>query len=136
MSYLNAAKKPAAKPKPPIITIIGSPGSGKTSFAGTFPKAIFIQAEDAGTVFESWDESVQPTMMPILPKAVAEKDGLAGNLKVSTFDVLMAQLRELATAEHDFPQGCSRKGWAGRKSKGKHVRCVNGSAQGAGNGRA
>jgi hypothetical protein len=102
MSFLSQAKKPASQTKPPIITVIGSPGSGKTSFAGTFPNAIFIQAEDASTVFESWDESVQPTMLPVLPKAVPEKEGLAGKLKVSTFDVLMSQLRELATADHDF----------------------------------
>jgi hypothetical protein len=93
MSFLSQAKKPAAKPKPPIITVIGSPGSGKTSFAGTFPNAIFIQAEDASTVFESWDESVQPMMFPVLPKSTKT---------VSTFDTLISQLRELATTDHDF----------------------------------
>lgn len=93
MSYLAQAAKPAAKPAAPIITVIGSPGSGKTSFAGTFPKAIFIQAENAGTVFESWDESVQPTMLPVLPKPAQG---------VSTFDTLIGQLRELATVDHDF----------------------------------
>lgn len=102
MSFLDQAKKPAATPKPPIITVIGSPGAGKTSFAGTFPSPIFIQAEDAGTVFESWDESVQPTMLPILPKSEPTTKGVPGKPKVSTFDTLMAQLRELATAEHNF----------------------------------
>lgn len=93
MSFLAQAVKPAQQPKAPIITVIGSPGAGKTSFAGTFPNPIFIQAEDAGTVFESWSNEVQPTMLPILPKATKQ---------VSTFDTLIAQLRELATAEHDF----------------------------------
>lgn len=97
MSYLSQAKKPVSSP--PIITIIGSPGTGKTSFAGTFPNAIFIQAEDASAVFESWDEAVQPTLLPELPKAAADK---AGNLTTSTKDILMAQMRELATADHDF----------------------------------
>lgn len=93
MSFLAQAVKPAQQPKAPIITVIGSPGAGKTSFAGTFPNPIFIQAEDAGTVFEAWDESVQPTMMPIIPKA---------SKQVSPFQTLMAQMRELVTAEHDF----------------------------------
>ena len=97
MSYLSQAKKPVSSP--PIITIIGSPGTGKTSFAGTFPKPIFIQAEDASAVFESWDEAVQPTLLPELPKAAVDK---AGNLTTSTKDILMAQMRELATADHDF----------------------------------
>lgn len=97
MSYLSQAKKPMASP--PIITIVGTPGTGKTSLAGTFPSPIFIQAEDASAVFESWDEEVQPTLLPELPKAAVDK---AGNMTSSTRGVLMDQLRELATAEHSY----------------------------------
>ena len=97
MSFLEQAKKP--KSEAPIITIVGSPGVGKTSMAGLFPNPIFIQAEDAGTVFENWDEDVQPTLLPVLPKSA--KDA-AGNMTVSTKDTLLAQMRELATVEHDF----------------------------------
>lgn len=97
MTYLSQAKKPVASP--PIITVVGSPGTGKTSFAGTFPNAIFIQAEDASAVFESWDEAVQPTLLPEIPKAAADK---AGNITVSPNKILMDQMRELATADHDF----------------------------------
>lgn len=97
MSYLSQAKKP--QPSPPIITIVGSPGTGKTSFAGTFPNPIFIQAEDASAVFESWAEDVQPTLLPELPKSAVDK---AGNMTVSTKDTIMGQLRELVTDEHEF----------------------------------
>lgn len=97
MSYLQQAKKPVSSP--PIITVVGSPGTGKTSFAGTFPNSIFVQAEDASAVFEGWEEDVQPVLLPTLPKAAVDK---AGNLTSSTRGVLMDQLRELATAEHDF----------------------------------
>ena len=96
MSYLSKAAKP--KSTPPIITIVGAPGAGKTSLAGMFPKPIFIQAEEAGTVFENWDEEVQPVMLPELPSPSRNGSGQM----VSAKDTLMAQLRELATADHDF----------------------------------
>lgn len=99
MSFLAKAKKPGAKPAPPMITVVSSPGAGKTSFAGMFPQALFVQAESAGTVFETWADDVQPTMLPELPKA--SKDD-AGNLRASPYTTLMEQLREIATAEHDF----------------------------------
>ena len=96
MSFLAQAKKP--KSSPPMIVLVGSPGAGKTSLAGMFPKPVFIQAEEAGTVFENWDEDVQPLMMPELPTPARNAQGQL----VSTKDTLMAQLRELATADHDF----------------------------------
>lgn len=97
MSYLQQAKKPESSP--PIITIVGSPGAGKTSHAGTYPKPIFIQAESVTAVFEGWDDDVQPILLPEIPKPAADK---VGNLTVSPRAVLMDQMRELATAEHDF----------------------------------
>lgn len=97
MSLLAQAKKPVSGP--PIITIIASPGAGKTSLAGTFPDVIFIQAEDASTVFENWDDDVKPAMLPVLPKSA--KDA-AGNITVSTKNEIMTQLRALATEEHDY----------------------------------
>src|SRR5690606_8548031 len=87
MSYLEQAKKPQAKP--PIITIVGSPGTGKTTLGALFPDPIFIQAEDGTAVFESWEESMQPTLLPALPKS-------------NTKDALTAQMRELVTADHGF----------------------------------
>ena len=97
MSYLQQAKKP--KNEAPMITLVGSAGAGKTSLAGMFPNPIFIQAENAGTVFENWADDVQPVMMPQLPDA--KKDS-AGNMAVSVRQTITDQLRELATAQHDF----------------------------------
>jgi predicted ATPase len=87
MSYLAAAKK--ATPKPPIVTIVGAPGTGKTTLGALFPNPVFVQAEDGSAVFENWEEDAQPTLLPALPKE-------------NTFETLKAQLREIVTAEHDF----------------------------------
>ena len=96
MSFLAQAKKPASNP--PMIVLVGSPGAGKTSLAGVFPDPVFIQAEDAGTVFENWDEDVQPLMLPVLPTPSRNNQGQL----VSAKDTLLAQLRELATADHGY----------------------------------
>lgn len=86
----------------PMITIIGSPGTGKTTFAATFPKAIFIQAEKATTIFESFDDDVIPMVYPILPRSnYFNKPQQNAKPKISTKAVLLDQLRELATEKHD-----------------------------------
>lgn len=82
MSFLAKAKKPGANPAPPMITVVSSPGAGKTSFAGMFPQALFIQAESAGTVFEMWADDVQPSMLPELPKSSKDE---AGNVRGSPY---------------------------------------------------
>jgi hypothetical protein len=99
MSFLAKATKPGTNPAPPIVTVVSPPGAGKTSFAGSFPGALFVQAENAGTVFETWADDVQPTMMPVLPKAAKDD---AGNVTQSPFKVLMDQLREVATEDHGY----------------------------------
>lgn len=86
MSILNTVTK--ATPKPPMITLIGHKGTGKTSLAGLFPKAIIIRAEDGATVFESWDEEVQPALLPPLGK--------------KPYSETIAIITELLTQEHDF----------------------------------
>ena len=40
------------KPQPPVITIVGMPGGGKTTLGGLFPDPVFIQAENSETIFE------------------------------------------------------------------------------------
>lgn len=97
MSFLASAKK--AQPKPPIITIIASPGAGKSTLGALFPNPIFIQAEDGSAVFENWEEDAQPTLLQPLPKARKDAEG---NMVVSTYETLKDQLRELLTAEHDY----------------------------------
>ncbi len=93
MSYLSQVKKPS--PQAPVITIVGFAGSGKSSIAGLFPNPIFVQAENATSVFETWAEDAQPAFFPQLPIANAKKN-------IKTSDVLFEQLRELMTEDHDF----------------------------------
>lgn len=97
MSYLQAAKKPT--PKPPMITIVGSPGTGKTSLGALFPNAILLPTEDGTSVFENWDEDIQPTVLPRLPKA--KIDG-AGNMERSSLGVLMGIMDELISTDHGY----------------------------------
>lgn len=93
MSYLTQAKK--AQPQAPVLTVVGFPGVGKSTLAATFPNPIFVQAENATSVFETWDHERQPTFFPELPAPSAKR-------QVRPSDVLLDQLRELATADHDF----------------------------------
>lgn len=97
MSFLDKVKK--ATPQAPVITIIGFPGVGKSTLAALFEKPIFVQAENATSVFETWPEDKQPAFFPELPQPRQAKDGRQA---IKTSEVLLAQLRELATADHDF----------------------------------
>ena len=90
---LSSLTKPLSKP--PQITIVGAPGSGKTSLGALFPNPIFVQAEEGTSVFDTWAEESRPIVFPALPRS-SKKD------KVSTKDVLLDQLRSLATQEHEF----------------------------------
>jgi hypothetical protein len=106
MSFLEKAKRAGEELNAPIFTIIGSPGSGKTTLGGLFPSAIIMQAERAGTVFESW-KRFQPMLLPLLHSPQVDKDAIRANsgvaeIKHSTFNEAMAQIRELLTENHDF----------------------------------
>jgi len=91
MSFLEKASKP--KVKPPMLTIVGSAGTGKTTLGALFPNAIILPTEDGTTVFENWDDSIQPAVLPRLPKS---RDG------VSAKTTLMAIIDELMTTPHDY----------------------------------
>lgn len=91
MSFLEQAKKPGAKP--PMITIVGAPGTGKTTLGALFPSPIFICAEDGSAVFENWDTDAAPDMLPAIPKS---------QKGVSSMETVRAQMRELVTAQHDY----------------------------------
>ena len=93
MSFLEQVKKPV--PQAPVITIVGFAGSGKSSLAGRFNKPIFIQAENATSVFEHWPEDKQPSFFPQLPSPNAKRN-------IKTSDVLLGHLRDLLLHEHDF----------------------------------
>jgi len=80
-------------PQAPIITIVGFPGAGKTSLAGLFPNPIFIQAENAKTVFET--SEVKPAFLKQLTKA-DKQTGHRPSLEV------MDKLRMLIQEKHDY----------------------------------
>lgn len=81
MSVLDTIGKPADRP--PIITIVGDAGTGKTSLAATFPNPIFIRAEDG---LQSISADKRPDAFPLLSKA----------------DDLWPQLIALLQEEHDY----------------------------------
>lgn len=93
MSHLSQVKR--ASPQAPVITIVGFPGVGKSTLAATFPSPIFVQAENATSVFETWPEERQPAFFPELPAADKRRDRRPSA-------VLLDQLRELATEQHEF----------------------------------
>lgn len=97
MSFLSRAKKP--EPRAPMITIVGSPGTGKTTLGALFPDAIILPTEDGTSVFENWDEDIQPAVLPRLPKARKDE---AGNMERSTYATLMSIVDELMTADHGY----------------------------------
>ena len=96
MTFLEQASKPTTDP--PMLTIIGTPGVGKTSLGALFPKALFIQSEDGSAVFDSWPDELKPDMLPRLPRARGSK----GKIELSTSARLDAYMDELIRSEHDY----------------------------------
>jgi hypothetical protein len=87
---LSMIQKP--KPVAPIITLVGTPGVGKTTLAALFPNPVFIQAEEITGVFDDWDDEKKPDSFPVLKRADAKR-------KTSTKDDLLSQLRALITSK-------------------------------------
>lgn len=81
MSILSQVEKPADRP--PIMTICGPAGVGKTSLAATFPDPIFIRAEDG---LQSIPASQRPDALPI----------------VKSSEQLFEQMMALIKEPHDY----------------------------------
>ena len=64
MSLLSTVEKP--KNPPPIVTIYGEVGTGKTTLAATFPSPIFIRAEGGQMPME---EKNRPDAFPVIKTA-------------------------------------------------------------------
>lgn len=78
-----APPSPATDDAPPIITICGDAGTGKTSLAATFPKPVVIRAEDG---LKAIPKNQRPDAFPLL----------------KTPDDLWNQLLWLGQEEHDY----------------------------------
>lgn len=81
MSLLSTISKP--EDRPIIATITGDAGTGKTTLAATFPKPIFIRAEDG---LQAIPADQRPDAFPVLTKV----------------DGLWNQLTTLIKEEHDY----------------------------------
>lgn len=64
MSLMDTIRKPADRPV--LVTICGDSGMGKTSLAATFPKPIFIRAEDG---MQSIPADRRPDAFPLIGDA-------------------------------------------------------------------
>lgn len=82
-------------PQPPVITLVGFPGVGKSTLGALFPRPVFVQAENASTAFEQWDAEAQPELFPELPHPNKGRG-------VRPSEVMLGQLRQLATQQHGF----------------------------------
>jgi len=81
MSVLESIQTPADRPV--IMTVCADSGMGKTSFAATFPKPIFIRAEDG---LQAIPATRRPDALPVMHK-VSE---------------LWEQLTALCNEDHDY----------------------------------
>lgn len=81
MSILNQVTKP--QDEPVVCTILGEAGLGKTSLAATFPKPIFIRAENG---LQAIPFEQRPDALPV----------------VESVEQLWEQLSALITEEHEY----------------------------------
>ena len=81
MGILDLVEKPSDRPV--VVTLCGDSGMGKTTLAASFPKPIFIRAEDG---VQSIPENLRPDVFPIIYDA----------------DELWNQLKGLMYEDHDY----------------------------------
>lgn len=93
MSILSQATKP--KVAPPIITIVGDPGTGKTSLAATFPKPIILPFESVDAAFQSYTDEEAPAVLPLVDNPNKQRG-------YSAYNQARQVLIELYKEEHDY----------------------------------
>lgn len=76
-----------------MLTIVGSPGAGKTTLGALFPGAIILPTEDGTAVFENWAADIQPTVLPRLPKSNETRSARA---------TLIGIIDELISTDHEY----------------------------------
>lgn len=81
MSILDQIKKPDDRAV--AVTILGDAGTGKTSLAATFPKPVFIRAEDG---MQAIPHEQRPDALPVITSA----------------DDVWQQLHGLVSEDHDY----------------------------------
>lgn len=81
MSLLSTISKPANRAI--IATFVGEAGLGKTSLAATFPKPIFIRAEDG---LQAIPEASRPDAFPVITRV----------------DMLFDQIMAIVKEDHDY----------------------------------
>lgn len=81
MSILNTISKPTDRPV--LVTVVGEAGLGKTSLASTFPKPIFIRAEDG---LQAIPIDQRPDAFPL----------------IDNVDQLWEQLNALIKEDHEY----------------------------------
>lgn len=87
MSILDTIVSKYEMTEPPIILIAGDPGIGKSTLGATFPKPIFIRAEDGLRRVSAIVKENMPDSFPPLNGDV---------------DLLFEQIKALGTEEHDY----------------------------------
>jgi len=81
MGVLDTIKKPGDRPV--VVTLCGDSGMGKTTLAASFPKPIFIRAEDG---VQSIPENLKPDVFPV----------------INDVEDLWNQLKGLMSEEHGY----------------------------------
>lgn len=100
MSILDQISKPVDRPV--AVTVLGDAGLGKTSLAATFPKPVFIRAEDG---LQAIPHDQRPDALPL----------------VSTVDALWGQLSAFIGEEHDYKTVVIDSVTALERMFGRHV---------------
>lgn len=94
MTDYTTPRKPQIKP--PILSIVASPGAGKTTLASLFPSPIFIQCDDnAESAFQTMPEEQRPDFFPKVPRANVKQ-------QIKPSDIIIQQLNWIGTQEHQY----------------------------------